>query len=358
MDLRTQYQSEVATGEITADPLQLEALAELQIILDALGKARLLPRIFHRSAPKPVKGLYLYGGVGIGKTYLMDLFFDALPLKNKLRLHSHQFMQTVHHLLREHQGKVDPLKSIAQHFSKKTRVLCLDEFIVSEIADAMILAGLLDALFQQGVCLITTSNTAPDELYKNGLQRARFLPAIDLIKKHTHAFHLTSLADYRLKALEKTGVYFSPLSSDSEQALQTCFQQVTHGQHISQDPLFITNRGIAVKQRSHEVLWFEFEVICNVPRSKNDYIEIAKSYNTVFVSNIPKLSKEQSAQATYLIHLVDVFYDCKVKLLVSAATSIDGIYTEGNLLPSFERTKSRLIEMQSRSYLHEAHKVL
>jgi len=351
------YQKDLAQGVIRPDAKQERVIYALQTRIEQYQPQLSLWQRLRQTitGKKPINGLYLWGGVGIGKTYMMDLFFQCFPGERKVRMHFHRFMKQVHDELKCLQGEKDPLIIIAKNFSINIDVICFDEFFVTDIADAMILGGLLEALFARGICLIATSNIEPDELYKNGLQRARFLPAIECIKQHTEVFHLAIETDYRLRVLEKAGVYFSSLDHKTQEAMHACFQQFSHGVSPTTEPIIINERSIPVVQCANDIVWFDFDVICNVPRSQNDYLEIATLFNAVMVSNVPKIAPEQDTLITYFIHLVDVFYDANVKLIISSEVPIEEIYPSGRKHPAFRRTQSRLQEMQSRDYLHRAH---
>lgn len=343
-----QYQQAIEQKTFKYNPLQEEAIQQLQQVYDALLAPK---KLFKKTY---VKGLYLWGGVGIGKTWLMDIFFESLPIP-KLRMHFFRFMQSVHHALKLLPGQANPLKKVAKHFAKQARVICLDELLVHDITDAMLLANLLDALFQEGITLITTANIAPDHLYRNGLQRNNFLPAIALIKKHLTVFHLQSNIDYRLRDLTTTGTYFFPLNTKTTLLMEHYFATLTHGYTIQTDDLEIAGRKIKTLGTTHDVAWFDFQIICNVPRSQTDYLELAKTYPTILISNVPQIAEHQDNLARYFINLIDVFYDAGVTLILSAAVSIDELYLKGRFIFEFERTRSRLLEMQSRAYLHRKH---
>ena len=350
------YQADIKAGLILPDAKQQHIIKKLDALhqqLIARHKKRFLLNML--PARKPIRGLYLWGGVGIGKTYLMDVFFQCLPFKRKMRLHFHVFMQQVHYQLRSVQGQKNPLQLVAKQFAKQTDIICFDEFFVTDIADAMLLSGLFQALFARGVCLVATSNQPPDDLYKSGLQRNNFLPAIALIKEHTEVIAFDSKKDYRLRTLQQAGVYFTPLNETSQQAMQHCFDSLAHGSACYGDIQYIAERPIQTIAIAHDVVWYDFKVICNVPRSQHDYLEIAQMYSTVLISNVPKIPVLNETAITYLINLIDVFYDAKVKLILSAATAVDDIYSEGRQLFAFQRTRSRLIEMQSADYLHAEH---
>lgn len=315
-----------------------------------------LSRWLSRGAPrKPPRGLYFWGGVGRGKTYAVDVFYDALPFPDKLRIHFHRFMRDVHRDLRD-LGQVEaPLELVADKFSNRARVLCLDEFHVSDITDAMLLAGLLDALTARGVVLVTTSNEAPDKLYWDGLQRERFLPAIDHIEKHMVVYCFDGDTDYRLRALERAEIYHCPLDAGAERALNYAFEHVTPESGTIGQPLDIEGRSIATVRSADGVVWFEFADICMGPRGNSDYIEIGRTFQTVLVANIPVLDDTQLDAARRFIHFVDELYDRNVKLIVSAAAPPPAVYVGTKLQGPFQRTTSRLQEMQTHAYLAKPH---
>lgn len=360
MNVIESYNAAIASGEFIADSSQASAAQQLQNVYDALLIARSnKPRKFFfpwlRTSPKPIHGLYLWGSVGAGKTWLMDLFYDNLPTPRKLRLHFHRFMQQIQQRLAALQGTANPLQEIAKEFAAKTDILCFDEFIVHDITDAMILANLLHALFDEGITLVATSNTPPDNLYRNGLQRARFLPAIALLKQHTDVIHVQSNQDYRLRVLTEAGIYFYPLNKNTDELIKNTFNHYTHGRAVWNEDLIISGRAIPTIAISNQIIWFDFKDLCHIPRSQNDYLEISQNYHTVFLSNVIQIKPEQDDIILYLINLVDVFYDTKVKLIISAAVPIAELYQAGRYLTEFQRTKSRLMEMQSLEYLQLPH---
>lgn len=309
----------------------------------------------HLGRNTPVRGLYLWGGVGRGKTFLMDLFYASVPSEQKLRLHFHRFMACVQDELRKLEGRQDPLKYVAANFSARTRLLCLDEFFISDIADAMVLGGLLRYLFANGVTVVTTSNSMPAQLYKEGLQRERFLPAIALIEQYCEVVQTQSLQDYRLRVLNQARVYYTPLSVDSERALAQCFVRLApNGCNIDRE-IRIHDRAIPFKQSADGVVWFDFNALCDGPRSVADYIEIAKSFHTVLISNVPQFTPMRENQARRFIDLIDEFYDHNVNLILSASVAAIDLYEGHRLRAEFARTESRLIEMQSQEYLAREH---
>ncbi len=357
------YQQDVQLGGFCSDPQQLHVLTYLDELYDELIDREHKPNLWahikalFRRAKDPVRGLYLWGGVGIGKTYLMDSFFECLPIQRKLRMHFHRFMQQTHVRLQALQGHKDPLPIIAREIAAKTRILCFDEFYVSDIADAMLLGGLFRALLDEGVTLVATSNIPPSELYRNGLQRELFLPAIATIEAHCEVIHLQSMEDYRLRTLQQSGVYFYPLDHEAAQSMRDSFAAFAHGGEVRGEPITIEGRGIQTIRYAHKVIWFDFMAICNVPRSQMDYLEIARSFHTVLVSNVVQIQENQDNLIRNFINLVDIFYDNNVKLIVSAETSYDALYPSGRLRFDFDRTQSRLFEMQSHAYLSRPHKL-
>lgn len=303
-----------------------------------------------------IKGLYFYGGVGRGKTYLVDTFYEALPFPDKMRTHFHRFMQRVHNELTHYKGEKNPLTLIASKFASEARVICFDEFFVKDITDAMILANLLEALFERGVVLVATSNIVPDDLYKDGLQRARFLPAIELVNRHCKVVNVDSGVDYRLRALERAAIFHSPLDDEAELELLRSFREVSGHDGEEGAPLEVNHRVLKTRRLHDDVAWFEFLELCDGPRSQNDYIELAREFHTVLVSNVTYMDAKKDDQARRFINMVDEFYDRGVKLLMSAEVPIEQLYSEGKLTFEFQRTLSRLQEMQSREYLALPHK--
>lgn len=344
------------------DPAQRRAVEHLQSLYEELRR-RVAPQpwwrsLFFRNARAPVKGIYLWGGVGRGKTYLMDSFYDALPFEQKMRTHFHRFMRHVHAELTRLKGEKNPLEKVADALAEKTRVICFDEFFVSDITDAMILANLLRALFNRGITLVTTSNIQPEGLYENGLQRERFLPAIALLQAHTESVNVDSGIDYRLRALTRAELYHSPLGPQAEAALERCFSDlVPDPKTVKQDVVLeVEGRAIHARAEAEDVVWFDFRALCDGPRSQHDYITLAKEYNAVIVADVPALGRHNEDQARRFIYLVDEFYDRRVKLIVSAARPLGELYGEGKLGFEFARTISRLLEMQSHDYLALAHR--
>ncbi len=338
------YREQISQGKLTFNPEQEAILVYLDQVYEQLTKSQPYLRLLNWSyAPK---GLYLWGGVGIGKTRMMDCFFESLPIP-KLRLHLHAFMQRIHQELIHWQGRKNPLVYIAKRLSKQYRVICFDEFIVTNVADAMIMAELFKTLFHHGVCLVATSNLPPEKLYETGLQRERFLPVIHLLEQNTRVWHLSLQQDYRRCATAQSSHYHWPLSEKAEQALYHDFVQLAGENSITSEPLNLLERDVRVKLRSQSVIWFEFDDICGRPRSKSDYLELAQQFSTLIVSHIPCLENVSNDKIISFIYLIDILYDAKVKLFVSAAVPIEKLYTHGELSSLFCRTESRLIEMQS-----------
>ncbi len=337
------YQSLVANGKLQADATQAQAIELLQEISRQLQAQS-------SDAREIVKGAYLWGDVGRGKTWLMDLFFESLDIGSKQRLHYHQFMENVHQALANLPAQSDPLNYLSADMARRYRVICLDEFHVMDIADAVMLHGLLRGLFANGVALITTSNRPPDELYKNGTHRERFLPAIELLKQNTTVFHLDGIKDYRLNRNIEDNVFLTGEAEQHQSILAQQFERIAEGQAVSLQPVVIYGREISVIKSTDSVIWFDFDTLCRGPRSSSDYIEIARRYKSVILSGIPQLFVGEEGPARRFLNLVDEFYDQHVFLLLSSDVSLDQIY-QGELLTfEFKRALSRLDEMQSRSY--------
>lgn len=350
------YESLVTNGGYKADPAQRKAIEELDRIWIELSShpisgwwARLRGK-----QRKPVTGLYLWGGVGRGKTWLMDMFFDSLPGKDKQRIHFHRFMARIHTALREKQSTRDPLAEIAREWAAQYRVLCFDEFFVSDIADAMLLGGLLQALFAEGVTLVATSNVAPDDLYHDGLQRAKFLPAIESLKRHSLSLHVAGGRDFRLRLLQRSEIFLQPLNDHAEAGLGKAFTDMSAGCSLDTH-LEINGRILNARQRSDGIIWFNFRELCEQLTSTADYIEIARAFNTVLLSGVPLMGENNADATRRFINLIDEFYDRNVKMLISAETSIDTLYGGRRLKFEFQRTASRLTEMQSNKYLASPH---
>ncbi len=324
-------------------------------IIGDVSLAGRLRKLLRGTATAQPRGIYLWGGVGRGKTFLMDQFYGSLNIKKKKRIHFHRMLRDIHTRLKSLENVSNPLDQVAEDIASETRVLCFDEFFVSDIADAMILGRLLEGLFDRGVVLVTTSNAKPSDLYKDGLQRARFLPAIELLEKHTHVVELDGETDYRLQLLQEAGTYLTPLGDDAQSKLMHYFEEIASGDRVEEHVLDVLGRDVQSVRCAKGIVWFDFMAICDGPRSQEDYIEIARWYPTVIVSDMPVLDRELEDPARRLIAMVDEFYDRKVKLIVSAATEIDTLYQGNRLQFEFSRTASRLSEMQSNEYLHAPH---
>ena len=358
------YAAGVDRGDWQQDPAQHAALHELDRIHAALletPRKGLLAKWFGGSDDATPRGLYLWGGVGRGKTFLIDLFYASLPLREqsgegKRRIHFHRFMREVHARLRAHAGERDPLATIAREWRAQLRVLVLDEFFVSDIGDAMLLGRLLDRLFDEGLVLVTSSNTPPTQLYKDGLQRARFAPAIALIEQHCAVLHLDSAQDYRLRALTRSPVYRQPLDAQSDDWLATRWQELTAGCPREHGPLRIDGREIATHALAEGFAWFDFSALCEGPRAAGDYIEIAREFHTVLLGDIPILDARTDDAGRRFVTLIDELYDRHVNLICTADVPPPMLYVGERLAGAFERTISRLIEMQSAEYLALEHR--
>lgn len=357
------YQADIEVGKIVADPAQAEAITHLERIFAELlaHAAPVQTSLWSRLRRRPqarwhrVPGLYLWGEVGRGKTYLVDQFFDALPGAGKQRIHFHHFMRNIHHELNQLDDTADPLQHIATQYAEGTRVLCLDEFHVADITDAMILGNLLEALFNAGLTLIATSNDAPDDLYAGGLQRERFLPAIALIQNKLVVHELVGANDYRLRALEQAPIYFVGEQGTADDKLAARFDDLAPSHVESGRRLSIEGRQIETVQAADGIAWFEFDVLCGGPRSTGDYIELARTHHTLVLGNIPRLGRDDNDAARRLINLIDEIYDRRVNLIVSAAAEPEALYEGTRLAQPFRRTASRLHEMRSHEYLAQAH---
>ena len=362
---RDLYLQRIADCGFNSDRAQLAAVDKLddlrrRLVAAHSARASTLRRWFGSlvgsAAHAPERGLYLWGGVGRGKTWLMDLFFQSLPFLEARRRHFHRFMHDVHSELRQLQNRESPLDTVAAQIARDTQVLCFDELFVTDIADAMILGALFEGLFKRGVTLVATSNVPPQSLYKDGLQRQRFLPAIDLIERHVEVLNVDGATDYRLRQLTQAGTYLLSSAPDTPQRLETLFAELAHYGTSSGGSIEIEGRPIPVVRQSSSAVWFNFFAICAGPRSQDDYIEIAREYQSVIVSGIPVLDSHRDNEARRLIALVDELYDRNVNLIISAAAPPTDLYRGELLAFPFERTISRLIEMQSEDYLTREHR--
>jgi len=353
MNVQQFYVHALAARGYQSDAAQQRAVDRLQRCFEEWvaykdRRSSSFKRLINR--PDVPRGVYLWGGVGRGKSFLMDSFYSVVPVVRKTRLHFHEFMRGVHRQLDELKGVADPLDEVARRIAKKYRLICFDEFHVSDIADAMILYNLLSALFDNGVSFIMTSNYDPDLLYPDGLHRDRMLPTIALLKDKLDVLNVDAGVDYRKRALEQVESYYTPLNAASDAALRAAYAKIA--ETADEDPrVFIEQREIRSLRRAGGVIWFDFATLCGGPRSQNDYLEIASRFHTVFLSGIPAMSAGQSSEARRFTWLIDVFYDNKVKLLMSAAVAPEELYTQGMLANEFHRTVSRIIEMQSREYM-------
>jgi cell division protein ZapE len=357
------YQRDLGYEDFSADPAQQLAIGYTQVLYERLvhggaanrGFFSKLGKIFNKKIKEQIRGLYFWGGVGRGKTYVADALYDCLPFPEKRRIHFHRFMQMIHHELKQIREQENPLVLIADKLASDTRVVCLDEFHVTDITDAMLLGGLLKALFARGVVLVATSNESPDQLYRDGLQRDRFLPAITLIKENTHVVQVDSGIDYRLRFLEQAEIYHSPLDLRAECMLHDNFTHIAPNAGRDQVLLDIEGRTITTECCADGVVWFDFGQICDGPRGTADYIEIARQYQTVLLANIPRMDESYNDQAKRFMALVDEFYDRNVKLIVTAATEPVDLYRGTRHAREFQRTVSRLMEMRTHEYLAKPH---
>lgn len=356
------YQAALATGDFSEDAVQLAAVTYMDNLYHEIIKSQdssgggWFSSLF-KSKPVMPKGLYMWGGVGRGKTWMMDMFYESLPIKRKMRMHFHHFMQRVQRELVALQGQADPLKKVADIIHQEAVVICFDEFFVSNVSDAMILGDLFSMLFDRGITLVATSNIEPSGLYKNGIHRDRFLPAIAQVEKHTTVMNIDAGIDYRLRLLKQAKLYSSPLTDDTKDWLSERFDTLAGGQTISTSPIVIGGRNIDVIKRTETMLLADFRALCMQPRSAADFIEIANDFNTVMVDNVPALNDTLMDPTRRFIYLVDEFYDRRVKLLIRAEQSILTLYQGEKLAFEIERTRSRLLEMQSEEYLAEEHRL-
>lgn len=354
------YAQGVARGDWDDDPAQHPALAVLDRLHATLAtpppRKGLLDALFGKPVTPGPRGLYLWGGVGRGKTFLIDLFYAGLPIAEKRRTHFHRFMRDVHERLRTHAGERDPLAVIAREWRAQLRVLVLDEFFVSDIGDAMLLGRLLERLFDEGVALVTSSNAEPSELYKDGLQRARFQPAIALIERHCEVVHLLSDHDYRLRALVRSPVYRAPLDDGSEAWLDERWHALGGDDDHRDAGIVVEGRRIAVRARTQGMAWFDFAALCEGPRGSADYIEIATEFHTLLLGGIPVFDPRGDDAARRFVTLIDELYDRHVNLVCTADAAPAALYRGERLVGAFERTASRLIEMQGEDYLAAEHR--
>jgi cell division protein ZapE len=353
MPVRELYERTLTERGYQADPAQMRAIDSLERCENEWAdyKARRGNGLVKLITRPPIpRGVYMYGGVGRGKSFLMDCFFNAVPLQRKTRLHFHEFMREVHRELAELQGVVNPLQELGKQIAHRYRLICFDEFHVSDITDAMILHRLLESLFEHRVSIVTTSNFAPDDLYPNGLHRDRILPAIELLKQRLEVVSVDNGVDYRQTTLEQLEIYHTPLGPAADEAMQRAFEQLAEAREES-PILRIEHRAIRARRRAGGVVWFDFKELCGGPRSQNDYLELSTQFHTLLLSNVPQMPPRLASEARRFTWLVDVLYDRRVKLIMSAAVPEDALYTEGPLVHEFPRTVSRLREMRSPAFL-------
>ncbi|MCB1755283.1 MAG: AFG1 family ATPase [Gammaproteobacteria bacterium] len=361
------YEHELENKLMLPDEAQRAVVGHLQSLYEALIRLpedsapaglsdRLLGRLRNRrkanASVKAPPGLYLWGGVGSGKTHLCDMFYKAVPIEKKLRMHYHRFMLLVHHDLNDMQAVADPLDRITANWAEKVRLLVLDEMHINDITDAMLMRNLLDGLYKRGVVLVTTSNRPPDDLYHDGLQREQFLPAIALLKRHSRVLKLDTEQDYRLRALEHTETYLTPLDETVETKLEASFEELSghDEEQLRTGTAIINDREIPIVKRAAGVIWFDFDALCNSPRSNRDYIEITNYFHTVIISDVPVMDKQFEDAARRFVNMIDEFYDHNTNLIIAAAAPPEQLYTGEKLEFEFQRAVSRLREMQSQEY--------
>jgi cell division protein ZapE len=358
--VRETYEAELASRGYQSDPAQLRAVEALERCAQEWAdfkeqRSSVWKKLINR--PEVPRGVYMYGGVGRGKSFLMECFYTAVPLRRKTRLHFHEFMREVHREMADLQGTVDPLDKLGERIAKRYRLICFDEFHVADITDAMILHRLLAALFDNGVGFVTTSNFKPDDLYPNGLHRDRILPAIDLLNEKLEVIGVDAGVDYRRRAMEQVELYHVPLGLDADARMDRAFTRLAES-HDEDPVLRIEAREIRARRKAGGVVWFDFRTLCGGPRSHNDYLEIATQFHTVLLSDVPQMPMRMSSEARRFTWLVDVLYDRRVKLIVSAEVPPEALYTEGPLAHEFPRTVSRLHEMQSAEFLGLEHRTV
>ena len=353
MSVKQAYEAELVARGFTADPAQLRAVNALErcatewAAFKAQRSNAFKKLINHPDTPR---GVYMYGGVGRGKSFLMDCFYNAVPLKRKTRLHFHEFMREVHRELRDLQGTVNPLDELGKRIAKRYKLICFDEFHVADITDAMILHRLLTALFDNGVGFVTTSNFKPDDLYPGGMHRDRILPAIALLNARLEVLSVDNGTDYRKRTLEQVNLYHTPLGPQADAEMTDAFNRLAES-HDDNPVLQIESRQIQARRKAGSLVWFDFKTLCGGPRSQNDYLEIATQFHTVLLSDVPVMPVRMASEARRFTWLVDVLYDRRVKLIMSAEVLPEALYTDGPLAHEFPRTVSRLNEMQSAEFL-------
>ena len=358
--VREVYEAELKHRGYASDPAQLRGIEALDRCATEWShykeqRSNAFKKLINR--PALPRGVYMYGGVGRGKSFLMDCFFQAVPVVRKTRLHFHEFMREVHRELAELQGTVNPLDALGARIARRYRLICFDEFHVADITDAMILHRLLDALFDNGVGFVTTSNFRPDDLYPNGLHRDRILPAIALLNEKLEVINVDNGTDYRRRTMEQVRLYHTPLGPQADAEMDDAFSRLAEAR--DEDPLLhIEHREIRARRKAAGVVWFDFRTLCGGPRSQNDYLEIASQFHTVLLSDVPRMSARNASEARRFTWLVDVLYDRRVKLILSAEVPPEALYTEGPLAHEFPRTVSRLNEMQSADFLALEHRTV
>ena len=353
MSVTQVYEAELKARGFTSDPAQRLAVDALDRCANDWSqfkeqRSNTFKKLIHH--PEIPRGVYMYGGVGRGKSFLMDCFFQAVPLNRKVRLHFHEFMREVHRELRDLQGTVNPLDELGKRIAKRYKLICFDEFHVADITDAMILHRLLNALFDNGVGFVTTSNFKPDDLYPKGMHRERILPAIELLKANLEVINVDNGTDYRQRTLAQSKIYHTPLGSGADEEMTETFNRLAES-HDEDPVLHIESRRILARRKAGGVVWFDFKTLCGGPRSQNDYLEIATQFHTVLLSDVPHMPPRMASEARRFTWLIDVLYDRRVKLILSAAVPPESLYTEGLLVHEFPRTVSRLNEMQSMEFL-------
>ena len=353
MNVKQAYEAELVARGYQSDPAQLRAVDALERCANEWAafkaqRSNALKKLINR--PDTPRGVYMYGGVGRGKSFLMDCFYNAVPLRRKTRLHFHEFMREVHRELRDLAGTVNPLDELGKRIAKRYKLICFDEFHVADITDAMILHRLLSALFDNGVGFVTTSNFKPDDLYPGGMHRDRIFPAIALLNAHLEVISVDNGVDYRRRTLEQVNLYHTPLGTKADLEMTGAFNRLAESQDDS-PVLHIESRQIHARRKAGGLVWFDFKTLCGGPRSQNDYLEIATQFHTVLLSDVPAMPVRMASEARRFTWLIDVLYDRRVKLIMSAEVAPEALYAEGPLAHEFPRTVSRLNEMQSAEFL-------
>jgi cell division protein ZapE len=353
VSVKQAYEAELVSRGYSSDPAQLRAVDALERCANdwaayKIQRSNAFKKLINH--PDTPRGVYMHGGVGRGKSFLMDCFYNAVPIKRKTRLHFHEFMREVHRELRDLAGTVNPLDELGKRMAKRYKLICFDEFHVAEITDALILHRLLSALFDNGVGFVTTSNFKPDDLYPGGMHRDRILPAIALLNAHLEVLSVDNGTDYRRRTLEQVNLYHTPLGAIADAEMQDAFNRLAESQNES-PVLNIESRQIYARRKAGGLVWFDFKTLCGGPRSQNDYLEIATQFHTVLLSDVPVMPPRMASEARRFTWLIDVLYDRRVKLIMSAEAAPEELYTVGPLAHEFPRTASRLNEMQSAEFL-------